>query len=135
MVGTDGSGAPSSRRIPFPSLLEANGGERTLGIPTVSDRIAQMVVKNRLEAEVDPLFLPASYGYRPKKSALDAVGQARQMCWAYDWVCDLDIKGFFDNLDHDLMMRAERKHAKDRWMELYIGRWLKRQRRRKRGVC
>jgi retron-type reverse transcriptase len=71
-----------------------------------------MVVKKRLEAVVEPLFLPASYGYRPKKSALEAVGQARQMCWAYNWVCDLDIQGFFDNLDHDLMMRAVRKHAK-----------------------
>jgi hypothetical protein len=106
-------------------IPKANGGERTLGIPTVSDRIAQMVVKNRLEAVVDPLFLPASYGYRPNKSALEAVGQARQMCWAYDWVCDLDIKGFFDNLDHDLMMKAVRKHAQERWMELYIERWLK----------
>jgi retron-type reverse transcriptase len=69
-------------------------------VPTVSDRIAQMVVKKRLEAVVDPLFLPASYGYRPKKSALDAVGQARQMCWAYDWVCDLDIKGFLDRVPY-----------------------------------
>jgi RNA-directed DNA polymerase len=84
-----------------------------------------MVVKTRLEAVVDPLFLPASYGYRPNKSALDAVGQARQMCWAFDWVCDLDIKGFFDNLDHDLMMKAVRKHAQERWMELYVERWLK----------
>src|ERR1051325_93794 len=84
-----------------------------------------MVVKNRLEAVVDPLFLPASYGYRPNKSALDAVGQARQMCWVYDWGCDLDIKGFLDNLDHDLMMKAVRKHAQERSMELYIERWLK----------
>jgi RNA-directed DNA polymerase len=106
-------------------IPKAKGGERTLGIPTVSDRIAQMVVKNRLEGEVEPLFVSASYGYRPKKSALDAVAQARQMCWDYDWVCDLDIKGFFDNLDHDLMMRAVRKHAKEKWVELYIERWLK----------
>ena len=106
-------------------IPKAKGGERTLGIPTVSDRIAQMVVKNRLEAVVDPLFLPESYGYRPKKSALEAVGRARQMCWDYDWVCDLDIKGFFDNLDHDLMMRAVRKHAKEKWAVLYIERWLK----------
>jgi len=106
-------------------IPKAKGGERTLGIPTVSDRIAQMVGKNRLEAVVEPLFVSASYGYRPKKSALDAVAQARQMCWDYDWVCDLDIKGFFDNLDHDLMMRAVGKHAKDKWVELYIERWLK----------
>jgi RNA-directed DNA polymerase len=69
-------------------------------VPTVSDRIAQMVVKKRLEAVVDPLFLPASYGYRPNKSALEAVGQARQVCWAYDWVCDLDIKGFLDRIPY-----------------------------------
>jgi len=106
-------------------IPKAKGGERTLGIPTVSDRIAQMVVKNRLEAVVDPLFLPESFGYRPKKSALDAVGRARQMCWDYDWVCDLDIKGFFDNLDHGLMMRAVKKHVKEKWAVLYIERWLK----------
>jgi RNA-directed DNA polymerase len=95
-----------------------------LGIPTVADRVAQMVVKNRLEPVMEPLFHPNSFGYRPGKSALDAVGWARQRCWSFDWVCDLDIKGFFDNLDHDLMMRAVRKHVKDKWIILYIERWL-----------
>jgi RNA-directed DNA polymerase len=74
------------------------GGKRKLGIPTVSDRIAQMVVKSRLEPVVDPLFVPDSYGYRPGKSAHDAVGQARQRCWNYDWVVDLDIRGFLDHV-------------------------------------
>jgi RNA-directed DNA polymerase len=105
-------------------IPKANGGERQLGIPTVSDRIAQMVVKSRLEPVIDPLFHPDSFGYRPGKSALDAVGQARQRCWQFDWVIDLDIKGFFDNIDHELLMRAVRKHAKDSWVVLYISRWL-----------
>jgi RNA-directed DNA polymerase len=113
---------PAVRTVKIP---KADGGERKLGIPTVSDRIAQMVVKLRLEAEVEPLFDPDSYGYRPGKSALDAVGKARQRCWRNDWVVDLDIKGFFDNIDHELLMRAVRKHAKDKWVVLYIERWLK----------
>ena len=83
------------------------------------------MVKSKLEPAVDPLFHPDSYGYRPGKSALDAVGQARQRCWRYDWVVDLDIKGFFDNIEHDLLMRAVRKHAKEKWVVLYIERWLK----------
>jgi RNA-directed DNA polymerase len=83
-----------------------------------------MVVKSRLEPVVDPLFHPASYGYRPGKSALEAVGQTRQRCWKLDWVIDLDIKGFFDNIDHDLLRRAVKKHAKEKWVVLYIERWL-----------
>src|SRR5471030_3023541 len=90
-----------------------------------------MVVKSRLEPAVDPLFHPDSYGYRPGKSALDAVGQARQRCWRYDWIVDLDIKGFFDNIPHDLLIRAVKKHAKEKWMLLYIERWLRRRCKRK----
>jgi RNA-directed DNA polymerase len=113
---------PPVRTVKIP---KKSGGERSLGIPTVADRIAQQVVKARLEPEVDPHFHPDSYGYRPGKSALDAVGQARQRCWRNDWVLDLDIKAFFDNLDQNLLMRAVKKHASQQWMVLYIERWLK----------
>jgi group II intron reverse transcriptase/maturase len=99
---------PPVRTVKIP---KKSGGERSLGIPTVADRIAQQVVKARLEPGVDPRFHADSYGYRPGKSALDAVGQARQRCWRYDWVVDLDIKAFFDNLDQKLLLQAVRKHA------------------------
>jgi RNA-directed DNA polymerase len=101
------------------------GATRPLGIPTVSDRIAQTVVKVYLEPQVEPYFHPDSYGYRPGKSALDAVGTTRQRCWRQDWLIDLDIKGFFDNLDHNLVLRAVRHHTQSRWILLYVERWLK----------
>ncbi len=107
------------------SIPKSNGGTRNLGIPTVGDRIAQMVVKLYLEPQVEPQFHRDSYGYRPGKSAHDAVAVARGRCWKLNYVIDLDIKGFFDNLDHPLIMRAVKKHTNCEWILLYIERWLK----------
>ena len=101
-----------------------DGGIRLLGIPTVADRIAQAVVKARMEPTMDLLFHKDSYGYRPRKCALDAIAQARKRCWEYDWVLDMDIKGFFDNIDHELLMRAVKLHTQEKWIILYIERWL-----------
>ncbi len=100
-------------------------GVRILGIPTVADRIAQMVAKAYFEPRVEPYFLPDSYGYRPGRSAIDAVAVTRKRCWRYDWVLEFDIKGLFDNIDHDLLLRAVRKHTDEKWVILYIERWLK----------
>ena len=101
------------------------GGTRPLGIPTVADRVAQTVVKLMLEPGVDPHFHPDSYGYRPGKSALDAVGMVRKRCWDADWVIDLDIKAFFDSIPHGLVERAVAHHTDLPWIRLYIARWLR----------
>ena len=105
-------------------IPKKNGGKRILGIPTVADRIAQMVAKMYLEPRVEPCFHRDSYGYRPGKSAIDAVAITRQRCWRYDWVLEFDIKGLFDNINHELLMRAVRVHTDCKWVILYIERWL-----------
>lgn len=106
------------------AIPKKTGGERILGIPTVSDRIAQMVVKLSLEPLVEPCFLEDSYGYRPNKSALEAIGVTRKRCWQYAWVIEFDIKGLFDNIPHDLLIKAVDKHVTQPWIKLYIQRWL-----------
>jgi group II intron reverse transcriptase/maturase len=107
------------------SIPKKSGGERILGVPTVADRVAQMVVKQLIEPDLDPIFLADSYGYRPRKSALDAIGVTRERCRKYNWVLEFDIKGLFDNINHELLLRAVRKHVKCKWALLYIERWLK----------
>jgi RNA-directed DNA polymerase len=106
------------------AIPKKSGGERILGVPTVADRVAQMVVKKVIEPDIEACFLPDSYGYRPGKSALDAVGVTRERCWKYDWVLEFDIKGLFDNIDHSLLDRAIEKHVKCGWAKLYLRRWL-----------
>ena len=107
------------------SIPKKSGGFRILGIPTVGDRVAQSVVKIIVEPQLEKIFYSDSYGYRPKKSAHEAIRVTRERCWKYNWVIEFDIRGLFDNLSHELLMKAVRLHIKEPWCVLYIERWLK----------
>jgi RNA-directed DNA polymerase len=122
---------PAVKAVEIPKKA---GGTRTLGIPTVTDRIAQMVVKLYFEPSVEPFFHQDSYGYRPNKSAIQALEITRKRCWKYNWVLEFDIKGLFDNIDHGLLMKAVEKHTNIKWIKLYIERWLKAPFQTKEGV-
>ena len=114
--------APPVRAVEIPK--PHGGGTRMLGIATVADRVAQTVVAMELEKVVEPVFHDDSYGYRPGRSPLDAVGKCRQRCWKADWVIDLDIQKFFDNVSWDLMLKAVAVHTDSPWVMLYVKRWL-----------
>jgi RNA-directed DNA polymerase len=113
---------PPVRMVQIPK--KGGRGVRSLGVPTVADRVAQTVVRLYLEPGVEPYFHRDSYGYRPGRSALDAVGVCRERCWKYDWLIDLDYKSFFDTVDHSLILRAVSRHTDLRWVLLYVKRWL-----------
>lgn len=113
---------PPVRAVEIP---KRDGSSRMLGVPTVADRIAQTVVRSYLEPEVEPVFHPGSYGYRPGRSALDAVGVCRERCWRSDWVLDMDIQSFFDSVPWQLVLKAVARHTDQRWILLYVERWLK----------
>lgn len=112
---------PAVKAVPIP---KKTGGIRILGVPTVADRVAQTVVKTVLEGILEPIFDDNSFGYRPKRSAKDAIAITRTRCWRYNWVVEFDIKGLFDNIKHDLLMKALRHHCDNKWILLYITRWL-----------
>ncbi|MDQ3232319.1 MAG: group II intron reverse transcriptase/maturase [Pseudobdellovibrionaceae bacterium] len=113
---------PPVKAVPIP---KKSGGTRILGVPTVSDRIAQTVVKLVLEPKLEAVFDDNSYGYRPGRSAQGAIEITRRRCWKYDWVVEFDIRGLFDNIRHDLLMKALRHHCDCKWILLYAERWLK----------
>jgi len=112
---------PPVKQVEIP---KTSGGTRKLGIPTVSDRIAQTVVKLLIEPILDPMFHPDSYGYRPGRSAKQAIAVTRKRCWQYDWVVEFDIKAAFDQIDHGLLLKAVRTHIREGWILLYLERWL-----------
>jgi group II intron reverse transcriptase/maturase len=113
---------PSVKRVAIP---KKGGGERHLGIPTILDRIAQEVVRIHLERQLEPLFHNSSFGYRPGRNCHQAVEQALNQSCNHGFAIDLDIKGFFDNIDHELLMKAVRHYCSDKWVSMYVERWLK----------
>jgi RNA-directed DNA polymerase len=119
------SGSYFPKAVRLKEISKKDGGKRELGIPTVTDRVAQTIAAQELTQEVDRYFHEDSHGYRPGKSALEAVGKARERCWQYDYVIDLDIKGFFDELDHELLQQTVEKYTSKGWIRLYVKRWLK----------
>ena len=112
---------PAVRGVEIP---KSGGGSRLLGIPSIGDRVAQTAVKLQIEARLDAQFLPDSYGYRPSKSAHDAIGETRKRCWKSPWVLEFDIRSMFDKISHVLVMKAVEKHVDEKWCRLYIRRWL-----------
>lgn len=118
------SGSYMPKSVKLVEIPKSGGGSRPLGIPTVEDRIAQMLVVRQIEPSIDVIFHEDSYGYRPDRSAHNAIGKARERCWRYDWVLDMDISKFFDTIDHELLMKTVELHVKEKWILLYIKRWL-----------
>lgn len=113
---------PAVKAVDIP---KANGGLRRLGVPTVGDRVAQTVVKLTLEPCLEPHFFGDSYGYRPGKSAHMAMRVTRKRCWEFDWLLEFDVKGMFDNINHELIIKALNHHGIDKWIIIYCERWLK----------